>query len=86
MSAQNKAICPKCHLAGKKNLKNFTNATNKQDKIGYLWNERHLPRQPTLSESYEIHTDMYGILFISYTCHCSYCGFEYTFSHTERVI
>jgi len=85
MSAQNKAICPRCRLIQKQNLKNFVNATKTSDKIGYLHNERNY-RQPSLSESYEVHTNEHGILFIHYTCHCSECDFEYDFSHTERVI
>ena len=85
MSAQNKAICPRCHLAEKQTSKNFIKATDKQQ-LGHLYNIRHLPRQPTLSESYEIYTNEFGTLYISYTCHCSGCGFEYTFTHTEKVI
>jgi len=85
MSAQNKSICPRCHLIDKQNFKRLIDATKSLDIIGYSHNERNY-RQPSLSESYEVHTNEFGILFIHYTCHCSECGFEYDFSHTERII
>lgn len=95
MSADNWALCPRCNKDQINKLKemkaNLEKSYGKVDLVEYknmqqdYYNTKKEQLEYTLREDYEQGMIEEGIYYVSYCCRCTVCGFEFTFSHKEKV-
>lgn len=95
MSADNWGYCPKCkakHDADRQcTIDAAENLYGKVPAFDYnaALNEANaIPEHPevTLREDYECYTDEDGKFVVSYRCHCTDCGFTFSFNHKESTL
>jgi len=89
MSADNWAKCPQCAELSLKRKKEIKQLYGKIPEIEYselLRKQKEIEEKDecTLREDYEIGI-FEGIFEVSYSGHCSKCGFEKQFSHNETI-
>ena len=94
MSADNWAVCPKCKIVTikeyDKRLKHAQDqygvASSDQYRALIVEAEKPLVFVDTMREDYELGVDSNGEFCIVYSCHCSFCKFEFKFRHTEDAL
>lgn len=95
MTTDNWAVCPKCeelakieYAKKKDELEKSYGVIPQKEYEKLLYELSQIPktkRGETLREYYEITIDKDGVFRIDYTCHCDRCGFNYIFSHSDKI-
>ena len=94
MSADNWAVCPRCHASGASAPKPkppiYGRASEEQYKA-FLAGEyqgeiaKDAEDERKMREDYEIFVSEEGVLTVKYSCSCYECGFAFKFSHEEAI-
>lgn len=93
MSADNWAVCPKCKQDADKEQKEREQKARKA--YGKVTAEEYIELrqaamnvtelEKTLREDYEMGMDDDGEFWVSYSCDCQTCGFQWSYKHKEKV-
>jgi hypothetical protein len=88
MSADNWSVCPVCERRNKKSL---YGVVSEEEYLESLRARKKQEEEYSLREDYEFRIDDDSrfddevFLIISYSCHCSVCGFDYNFLKKETI-
>ncbi len=95
MGADNWRICPRCkkiaevkhekQTAKVQKLYSKVSAEEYAEKLAELENDKFKPLGETLSEYYEIRTNIDGVFTVDYNCACRNCGFSFSFKEERSV-
>lgn len=83
MGADNWGVCPKCKEIAEKNIASAYGKVSEDEYLAIL--DKNKKVETSLREDYEIGVDSDGEFSISYSCHCSKCGFKFEYKYSQDV-
>ena len=86
MSADNWGICPKCKETAEKNIASAYGKVSEEEYLATLNKRKEVENETTLREDYEVGVDIDGEFSVSYSCHCSKCGFKFEYKYSQELI
>lgn len=84
MSADNWGVCPKCKETAENKIASAYGKVSEDEYLAILNTCKKI--EATLREDYELGVDTDGEFSVSYSCHCSKCGFKFEYKYSQDVI
>ena len=86
MSADNWGVCPKCKETAEKNITSAYGKVSEEEYLAALNERKQIENNLTLREDYEVGVDIDGEFSVSYSCHCSKCGFKFDYKYSQELV